>query len=241
MMDEFRAGRARVPVVYLDNHLLGVVKPCNLPVQRDQSGDIDLLTAAKAYIGETFMKPGNVYLGLVHRLDRPVGGAMVLARTSKAAKRLSEAFRLHAVDKRYLAVVRGPVAQPLHLVDYLKKDEASGMVSVVDEGTAGAKRAELTSTPIASAGDLTLVEVRLMTGRAHQIRVQHAHAGHGLWGDARYANGQPGQQIALWSCSLTFDHPTTGEAVVLRSIPAGGIWATFCEAIARWEMCNGEA
>ena len=171
MTDRVRAGRFEVEVLYEDNHLLVVVKPPNLPVQGDSSGDDDLLSIMKRYIGNKYQKPGNVYLGLVHRLDRPVGGVMVLARTSKAAARLSAAFADHAQDKRYLAVVRGDMPGERTLEDDLLKDGATGMVRVVPAGTPGSKHARLHTRPLAAREGLTLVEVALYTGRAHQIRV----------------------------------------------------------------------
>ncbi len=228
MTEVFRAGRYEVPVLYLDNQLLVVEKPVNMPVQADASLDLDLLTSAKAFIGEKYHKPGAVYLGLVHRLDRPVGGVTVLARTSKAAERLSRAFAGHTVLKRYLAVARGEIERETRLIDCLVKDPLTGMVKVVGEGTSGAKRAELITRPIAFRDGLTLSEVELMTGRAHQIRVQHMHAGHPLWGDARYGNGQRGEQVALWARALTLEHPTLKESMTFTSMPPRtGAWAHF--------------
>ncbi len=228
MIDTIRAGRFDVEVLYEDNHLLAVVKPPNLPVQADRSGDDDLLSILKRYIGNKYQKPGNVYLGLVHRLDRPVGGAMVFARTSKAAARLSADFAAHAQDKRYLAVLQGELTGPRTLEDYLVKDGATGMVRVVPEGAPGAKLARLDSRPIAVRDGLTLTEVALHTGRAHQIRVQHAHAGFPLWGDARYGGGRPGQQIALWAASLALEHPTRHEKMRFASMPPmEGAWLKF--------------
>lgn len=229
-MESFKAGKYMVRVLYLDNHLLAVDKPPNMPVQRDSSGDLDLLTACKGYIGEAFHKPGAVYMGLVHRLDRPVGGCMVLARTSKAAARLSAQFAGHEVDKRYLCVLQGELKMPLALEDWLLKDERTGMVSVVPEGTPGAKLARLLTQPIAACDNLTLARVKLLTGRAHQIRVQHRRAGHPLWGDARYGGGVPGEQLALWAHSLTLEHPTKRQPITFISLPPReGAWAKFAE------------
>ena len=215
---------ANVHILYEDNHLLAVVKPVNMPVQRDRSGDEDLLSLLKRYIAEKYHKPGEAYLGLVHRLDRPVGGTMVFARTSKAASRLSEAFRTHAVQKTYLCVARGAIAAPMKLTDYLLKDERTGMVRVSPEG----KLARLLSEPIAQRRGFTLLRVRLFTGRPRLIRVQRAHAGHPLWGDARYGNGKPGEQIALWSHKLVCEHPTRREPLTFVSLPPlAGAWRMF--------------
>lgn len=234
-MDEIiHAGKFDIPLLYGDNHLLVVEKPANLPTQADRSGDDDLLSILKRYIGEKYSKPGAVYLGLVHRLDRPVGGAMVFARTSKAASRLSEAFRTHEQDRRYLAVVEGEIREALTLEDFLLKDGRTGMVRVAREEEAGAKRAKLISRPLAARDGLTLAEVQLFTGRAHQIRVQHAHAGHPLWGDMRYGHGVPGRQIALWAYHLKLEHPTRHEEMTFRSRPpVQGAWRSFGREIDR--------
>ncbi|MEG0986344.1 MAG: pseudouridine synthase [Clostridia bacterium] len=237
MMDCVRAGRYEVGVLYLDNHLLVVRKPVNMPVQEDASGDLDLLTAMKAYIGEKFQKPGSVYLGLVHRLDRPVGGVMVLARTSKAAARLCAAFAEHAVAKRYLAILEGVLGEQVTLTDYLLKG-TDGMVRVVGEQTQGAKRASLTSRPLAVNAGRTLAQIELMTGRSHQIRVQHAARHLPLWGDQRYGHGVPGEQLALWAYSLAFAHPTTKQEMAFIDLPSGGAWQAFAGEI---EALDGHA
>ena len=229
-----RAGRFSIPVLYEDNHLLVVVKPPNMPTQGDSSGDLSLLDALKGYIGEKYRKPGAVYLGLVHRLDRPVGGAMVFARTSKAAARLSEAFRVHAQDRRYLAVVEGAVDAPLELEDDLIKDGRTGMVRVAAPGAPDAKHARLVSRPLACQEGLSLMDVELFTGRAHQIRVQHAHAGHPLWGDMRYGNGERGRQIALWAYRLVLEHPTRRERMrFCAPPPVEAPWTRFLPEIDR--------
>lgn len=228
MCETIRSGKFEIRIIYEDNHLLVVEKPVNLPTQADASGDDDLLSILKRHIGEKYNKPGKVYLGLVHRLDRPVGGVMVFARTSKAASRLSEAFRTHEQDRRYMAVVEGEFSQPLAPEDHLLKDGKTGMVRVVSANTPGAKLARLISRPLASRDGLTLTDVQLFTGRAHQIRVQHAHAGHPLWGDMRYGHGVPGRQIALWAYRLNFEHPTKHEMLQFSCPPPSkGIWKEF--------------
>lgn len=239
-IDTIFAGRFSVPVLYEDNHLLVVVKPANLPTQADASGDDDLLSILKRYIGNKYQKPGNVYMGLVHRLDRPVGGVMVFARTSKAASRLSEAFAKHDQDRQYLAVLQGEMPFSREMVNYLLKTESGNQeftVRAVSEGTPGAKRAQLLSEPIAIRDHLTLARATLYTGRAHQIRVQHAAAGFPLWGDARYGGGKPGQQIALWAYRLSFRHPTKKEETLsfVAPPPNSSVWKLFADEIAAIE------
>ena len=232
VIETVRAGKFEIPVLYEDNHLLVVVKPPNMVVQADDTGDLDLLTALKQYIGEKYQKPGAVYMGLVHRLDRPVGGVMVFARTSKAASRLSEQFAAHHAGKMYLAVAQGAVDNEKRLTDYLKKDAKTGMVRAVAKDVPGAKQAILTTTPLMQNGGNTLVRVQLETGRAHQIRVQHQNMGHPLWGDARYGGGKPGQQIALWAYQLTLTHPTQKTEMTFTHLPPEkGIWQDFAAEI----------
>lgn len=238
-IETISAGRFFVPVLYEDNHLLVVIKPANLPTQADASGDDDLFSILKRYIGNKYHKPGSVYMGLVHRLDRPVGGVMVFARTSKAAARLSEAFARHDQSRQYLAVLQGELKERRELVHFLLKTEAGGQkftVRTVSEGVPGAKRAQLTTEPIAIKNGLTLSKVTLYTGRAHQIRVQHAASGLPLWGDARYGGGRPGQQIALWAYRLAFKHPTKDETLSFFAPPPNaGIWREFESEIASME------
>ena len=215
-------------VLYEDNHLLVVEKPVNMPVQADSSGDPDLLTACKAYIKEKYAKPGDVYLGLVHRLDRPAGGVMVFARTSKAASRLTAQFASHATQKRYAALVTGKPRPMDKLSGYILRDETATGASIVPADTPGAKSAVLSYQRLCEKGGLTLVAVSLMTGRHHQIRCQMADAGLALYGDQRYnKSAVPGEQLALWAYSLTFEHPTQHARMTFVSMPSGRAWAPF--------------
>ena len=208
-----------VSIVYEDNHLLVVVKPPNMPTQADDSGDADLHSTMKAYIAETYQKPGAVYLGLVHRLDRPVGGLVVLAKTSKAADRLSAQVRDKTMYRQYVAAVRGDAGEAAELCDFLLKDGRTNMVRAVSANTPGAKDAKLRYQKCGEEDGLTLVRVRLFTGRSHQIRVQLSHAGLPIWGDARYGGGKPGEQIALWGAHLGLIHPTKKEEMRFDALP----------------------
>jgi 23S rRNA pseudouridine1911/1915/1917 synthase len=209
-------------VLYEDNHVLVVVKPVNMPSQADPSGDLDLLSALKEDLKVRHQKPGSVYLGLVHRLDRPVGGVMVFAKTSKAASRLSESVRTRTIAKEYIAVVHGrPPADAERLTHYLWKDPAKNIVYAVRPNHKQAKEAVLDYTVLGSSDRYSLVHIRLLTGRPHQIRVQFAAIGCPLCGDQKYgaAKNKPGQQLALWSVRLAFDHPTRKERLAFRADP----------------------
>lgn len=211
-------GRVMINILYEDNHVLGVVKPANLPVQADNTKDEDLLTLVKQYLKEKYNKPGNVYLGLVHRLDRPVGGTMILAKTSKAASRLSESIRVRDIDKVYYAILDGvPKKQSDTLVDYLTKDTKTNMVSVTNAKVG--KKSILHYQVLATKNGHTLVEIHLETGRPHQIRVQFASRNLPLVGDQRYNKNAKKVQIALWAVSLTFPHPTTKDKITIQSDP----------------------
>lgn len=219
---KWTSGAVSMRILYEDNHLLAVEKPVNVPTQEDASGDPDMLTLLKEDLKERYQKPGNVYLGLVHRLDRPVGGAMIFAKTSKAASRLSEAVRSRQFEKVYLAVVHGiPDAKQGRLTDYLLKDERTNTVSVVPKGTPGSKEAILDYRVLGTAQGLSLVRVELHTGRSHQIRVQFSHLGCPLYGDQKYGadKNKPGQQISLWSSYIGVPHPTSKEPIELNSTP----------------------
>jgi len=204
-----------INVIFEDNHLLVVDKPCNIPMQLDESNDADLLSMAKEYVKEKYHKPGEVYLGLVHRLDRPVSGVCVFARTSKAAARLSEQVAKHTFKKTYLAVVEdNGLKDTDHFEDYLLKDPKTNMVKVNKNG----KLAKLDYEVLKRKDNLALVRINLQTGRSHQIRVQFSSRNHALWGDQRYnKNAKVGQQIALHACKIEFEHPTNKNSLVFTS------------------------
>lgn len=202
-----------INIIYEDNHLIVVEKPINIPTQEDNTKDKDLLTILKEYIKEKYNKPGNVYLGLVHRLDRPVGGIMVFARTSKAASRLSEQVRNKTFKKTYNAVVIGNIENTGKLKDYLLKDEKRNIVKVDEKG----KEAILNFKKLNFKDNMSLVEINLETGRSHQIRVQMSHHGYPLFGDQKYnKNAKVGEQIALFAKKIEFVHPTTNELLTFE-------------------------
>jgi Pseudouridylate synthases, 23S RNA-specific len=211
-----------IKILFEDNHLLVVVKPQNLPTQADESGDTDLLTLMKQYLKEKYDKKGEAYLGMVHRLDRPTGGVIVFAKTSKAAARLSDAIQNGEVDKKYLAVVYDtPRDKQRVLINYLKKDTTTNNVYVVPELTEGAKYAELSYRVLKSLGKASLLSVKLVTGRSHQIRVQLAHIKHPIVGDLRYSGNRPKANcnLGLWAAELRFKHPVTDDIMVFRVYP----------------------
>jgi Pseudouridylate synthases, 23S RNA-specific len=198
-------------VIYEDNHLLVAIKPSGFLSQSDGSDAPDMLTALKSYIKDKYNKPGNVYLGLVHRLDRNVSGVMVFARTSKCASRLSEQIRKGTFEKRYRALVQGKLEGTGKLVNYLVKDEKKNKVTVYDREVPGSKKCELEYKAGVFDGEYTEVDVTLITGRSHQIRAQFSHFGYPLKGDVKYGGSKSGDGIGLMSCYLSFYHPTSGE------------------------------
>lgn len=211
----------KLTVLYEDNHLLIVEKPVNMPVQEDDSKDLDLLNLGKQYLVEKYNKPGEAFLGLVHRLDRPVGGAILFAKTSKAASRVSNEIRLNRLDRVYYTVVRGlPRENKATLTDFLLKDTKKNITSVVDQSNKQAKKAILDFEVISrnKREDLSLLKVKLHTGRSHQIRVQLAHMGHPIYGDQKYGRhvNKVGQQIALWAYQLGVKHPTKDEIITVK-------------------------
>ena len=200
-------------VLHEDNHILVVMKPQNVASCPDESGDDNLLDRVKEYVKTKYAKPGNVYVGLVHRLDRPTGGVMVFAKTSKAAGRLSEQMKSGDFEKKYLAVLIGaPHEESGTLTHYLKKNTVNNMVYLCPQGTDGAKIASLDYRILAKDERLSLADIRLHTGRTHQIRVQMAGISHPVYGDMRYGGEKAVKgKLALWAYSLSFTHPVTKE------------------------------
>lgn len=224
--------KEELKIVYEDNHIIVVVKPQNIPTQEDESKDRDLLTMVKEYIKEKENKPGNVYVGLVHRLDRPTGGVMVFAKTSKAASRLSTQLADGTMSKKYLAVVLDkPKEKRMKLVNFLKKNARTNTVQVVPELESGAKRAELEYNVLEEKEKVSLVELKLFTGRSHQIRVQMKNIGCPVYGDVKYGGDKlaKGHNLALWSYELKLQHPTTKENMTFKVYPPEDIvpWNVF--------------
>ena len=206
-------------ILYEDNHLLAVSKPAGLATMGTPAGKPSLLEVAKAYVKQRYDKPGNVYLGVVSRLDAPVTGVLLFARTSKAARRLTEQFRNHAVDKVYWALVEGTVRPASgRLVDWVGHDDRHRRMHIVGPTHPEAKEARLSYRTVKTLQDATLLEVRLETGRKHQIRLQMAHFGHSIVGDRKYGSGRVfGAGIALHALKLEVMHPVSGVPVVLES------------------------
>ena len=203
-----------INIIYEDNHLLVVEKPVNIPVQEDNSKDLDFLNILKNYIKKRDNKPGNVYIGLIHRLDRPVGGIMVFAKTSKCASRLSKQVQNHDFKKIYYAVIMNkPKKEKDTLEDYLLKDEKNNIVKIDKQG----KKAILDYELIDYKDNMSLVKISLKTGRSHQIRVQFSSRGYPLYGDHKYnPKVIPNSNIALFSQSLSFYHPVTKEYLTFK-------------------------
>ena len=220
-----------INVIYEDNHLLVVEKPVNVLSQGDDTNDKDMVNLLKNYLKVKYNKPGNVFVGLVHRLDRPVGGIMVFAKTSKAASRLSEQVRNKSFKKTYRAVLNGNMKKDKDtLKDYLYKNKKTNMVSVVNKNHKDAKDAELSYETISKNEKFSMVQVDLKTGRPHQIRVQFSSRNHPLFGDQRYGQhiNKKGDQIALWSYKIEITHPTTKEKMEFICNPPNNYpWKLF--------------
>ena len=214
-------------VLFEDNHCLVIEKPVNVPMQADDSEDMDVIRLAKEYLKNKYNKPGNVYCGLVHRLDRPVGGVVVLAKTSKAASRLSDSVRTNKMNKKYCAIVVGQLPNEKVLKDYLIKDDKTNTSRVTSEKYG--KYSELSYKVLDRKDNLSFIQIDLKTGRSHQIRVQFASRNCPLYGDQRYnKDARVGQQIALWATVLSFPHPTTQEILSFESnLPNTEPWKKF--------------
>ena len=214
-----------INIIYEDNHLLVVEKPINIPVQEDASKDLDFLTLLKDFIKKRDNKPGNVFLGLIHRLDRPVGGVMVFGKTSKCASRLSEQVRNRTFKKSYYAIVEGKADSKGTLIDKLLKDTKNNIVKVDKNG----KESILDYELIEYKDNLSLVKINLKTGRSHQIRVQFSSRGHALYGDQKYnKKAKVGEQIALFAEAISFDHPITKEKLIFElDLPDRKPWNIF--------------
>ena len=218
-----------VKILYEDNHIIVAIKPAGVLSQSDSTNSPDMLTILKAYIKEKYEKPGEVYLGLVHRLDRPVSGVMVFARTSKAASRLSEQIRNRKVEKIYRCIVNGELKGEGRLQNYISKDESNNTVTVSDSEKPGYKASYLDYRALDHKDGLTLAEVKLGTGRSHQIRAQMAHAGYPLIGDQKYGKRDNRcKDIALEAYKLSFEHPVKREFITFEApVPSGFPWSLF--------------
>jgi len=207
----------KLNILYEDNHIIVVVKEPNVLVQADDTNDLDMLTIIKSYLKEKYNKPGNVYLGLVHRLDRPVGGIMVFAKTSKSASRLSEDLRNKEINKTYIALVHGNTKDSDTLIDYLIKDDTTFTSSVTTKDIG--KEAILEYKKLNYKNDMSLLEITLKTGRHHQIRVQLSNINHPIYGDQRYGKDKIGIQIHLFASKLEFIHPVKKELMSFTFYP----------------------
>ena len=206
----------KINILYEDNHLLVVEKPINMLSQSDSTGDPDLLNLLKEYIKEKYNKPGNVYLGLVHRLDRMVGGVMVFARTSKAAARLSKMIQNNEFNKTYIAICHGKVPSKGKFIDKIKKQD-NGTSVISDDGKEAVLEYELLNYD--KNEDISIVKIKLLTGRHHQIRLQFSSRGYPLVGDHRYGAEIDDFPIALYAYKLEFLHPVKQVPMEFEIIP----------------------
>lgn len=224
-----------VNVIYEDNHIIVVEKPAGILSQAGSLDLPDLLTQTKTFLKEKYQKPGNVFLGLVHRLDTNVSGIMVYGKTSKAASRISEQIRSRTFTKKYLAVVEGLIDSDIQyeLVDYIKKDEVNKKAIITSENLG--KESHLVFTAIAnkiiSGKHYTLVNIELETGRFHQIRAQLAKFGHPIYNDGKYGQQIQGNTLGLHAYQISFQHPTLKEIVTYQLLPKQEVFKYFSEDI----------
>lgn len=208
-----------IKVIYEDNHLIAVIKPAGLATQGDDTGDVCLMDEVKEYLKEKYQKPGKVFLGLLHRLDRPVAGIVIFAKTSKGASRLCEQIRNHEMKKEYSALVIGKIKNKKGtLINFLKHNEKNNKAEIFDQEVMNSQRAELDYEVVKETRINTLVKINLKTGRHHQIRAQFAHLGNPLIGDIKYGAKKPlpDKSIALFADKLTFKTATGDKEVVLE-------------------------
>ncbi len=209
-------------ILYEDNQVVVAIKPQNIPSQADESGDKDMLSLVKEYVKEKYNKPGEAFIGLVHRLDRPTGGIMVFARNSKSASRLGEQLKNGTMKKTYYCVCQGQLKEREGtLINYLKKDEKENIVKIVPLSEAGAKRAELRFKVLQTEENETLCQVELVSGRSHQIRVQFAGINCPLVGDKKYGKADMKKEynLGLWAGRLEFEHPVSKQKMIFACPP----------------------
>lgn len=218
-------------ILFEDNHIIVVNKMPSEIVQGDKTGDQPLVEALKEYVGEEYNKPGNVFLGVVHRIDRPTSGLVIFARTTKALTRLNELLKTREVIKKYWAVVKNVPSEPAgRLEHYLRKNEKQNKSYVVDAKTPGAKKAELVYQVLKHAQNYALIEVELLTGRHHQIRAQMAAIGCPIKGDLKYGfdRSNPDGSIHLHARYLSFLHPVKKEKLeIIAPVPEDTLWQFF--------------
>ncbi len=232
-----RINMEKIDILYEDNHIIVVTKPFGIPSQADNSNDEDMLSIVKTYLKNKYQKTGNVFLGLVHRLDRVTGGVMVFAKTSKAASRLSEQIRTNQFHKQYLAVIEG-IGFPRRgvLQDYLYKNREKNKVYVCSSNKKHAKECFLEYTVLAEKDNFSFVKIKLITGRSHQIRVQFSSRNYPIAGDVKYGSHKElGNHIALWAYHLTFIHPTKKEMLSFSQVPLKSYFLNFEKEIEQLE------
>lgn len=207
-----------IEILFEDNHLLAVNKPAGILSQEDYTGEPDLLNVCKEYLKREYQKKGDAFLGLLHRLDKPVSGVMLFAKTSKGASRISEQIRERSVQKTYLTIVEGIPPKNGMLQDFLLKDKKSNIVSVVSSKNKKAKKAELIYQNVETKNNLSLLRITLITGRPHQIRVQLSHQGYPVLNDKKYGTKSNGL-LCLHASELSFEHPTLKKKITIQATP----------------------
>lgn len=216
-------------IIFEDNQVLVAVKPQNVPVQLDSSKDKDFLTEIKEYLKKKYNKKGNAFVGLVHRLDRPTGGVMVFAKTSKSASRLCKDLKEGRIEKTYLAIVDGIPRYRWHrLVNFIKKDEKNNIVRICPQSEEGAKKAILDYHILEIVNSKALLKINLVTGRSHQIRIQMANIGTPVCFDQKYGKGEIKGNLALWASEIKFAHPVSKKMYTFKvEPPKESLWNDF--------------